>query len=141
YERDGYRCMAPGCTARCCNDDHHVHYRSRGGKDGFENELCLCRFHHQQGEHGRYARVRGRAPLDLVFRLGTPETGEWYKNERRLGRRAAWDGGGTLQIGERYCEIGMGSVLRRACVKALRCSIGAGTLGRRELLIAVLRNL
>jgi len=89
YERDGYRCMAPGCTARCCNDDHHVHYRSHGGKDGFENEVCLCRFHHQQGEHGRYARVRGRAPLDLVFRLGTPEAGEWNRNERKIDVRAA----------------------------------------------------
>jgi len=46
--------------------------------------MALCSFHHLQGEHGRFARVRGKAPLDVVWRLGTPELATWWKNERRL---------------------------------------------------------
>jgi hypothetical protein len=84
YERDGYRCMAPGCTARAQIQDHHIHYRSHQGSDEPWNQLTLCAFHHQQGEHGRFARVRGTAPLDLIWRLGTPELATWWKNERRL---------------------------------------------------------
>jgi hypothetical protein len=85
YWRDGTRCMAPGCTSRTWQDDHHIEYRSGGGSDQLWNQLCLCRFHHQQGEHGRFARVRGRAPIDVVWRLGTRALATWYRNEVRLG--------------------------------------------------------
>jgi hypothetical protein len=86
YWRDGTRCMAPGCTARSGQDDHHIEYRSGGGSDELWNQLCLCRFHHQQGEHGRFARVRGRAPIDVVWRLGTRGLAAWYRNEVRIQR-------------------------------------------------------
>src|SRR5206468_3657643 len=78
YARDGWRCMAPGCTSRRNLEDHHVRYRSRGGKNGLENRICLCRFHHQQGEHGRLASCRGVAPLKILWSLGKDAIGGWY---------------------------------------------------------------
>jgi 5-methylcytosine-specific restriction endonuclease McrA len=84
YRRDGYRCMAPGCIARVHLETHHVVYRSRGGVDTMENLLVLCRFHHQQGEHGTRARVRGKAPLGVTWRLGEAKLATWWRNERRL---------------------------------------------------------
>ena len=84
YQRDGHGCMAPGCTARCAIEDHHIVYRSRRGSDEPWNRLCLCRFHHHQGEHGQLVKCRGKAPLDVIWRLGEPELGTWWRNERRL---------------------------------------------------------
>ena len=91
YARDGWRCMAPGCTAHANLEDHHVQYRSRDGDDSPENRVTLCRYHHQRGEHGGTMRVHGRAPLDLEFTLG----GQTYRNERRTGRAEPhrWTGG------------------------------------------------
>ena len=88
YAREGWRCGAPGCTARVHIEDHHIRYRSRSGGDELWNQLCLCRAHHQHGEHGLLAQCRGRAPLDVVWRLGRPELASWFRNERRLNRPA-----------------------------------------------------
>ncbi|MFQ5718070.1 MAG: HNH endonuclease [Acidobacteriota bacterium] len=85
YERDGWRCAAPGCTSRRHLESHHIVYRSRGGDlKADENQVCLCRFHHQQGEHGSFAAVRGVAPLGLIWRLGSPRVGRFFRNEREL---------------------------------------------------------
>ena len=84
YVRDGWRCMAPGCTSRRNLETHHVVYRSQGGGDELENLVCLCRFHHQMGEHGSLARVRGVAPLGLVWELGKNGIGGRFRNEIRL---------------------------------------------------------
>ena len=85
YARDGWRCSAPGCTSRRNLEDHHVVYRSRGGdRTALSNRVCLCRFHHQRGEHGELASCRGRAPLDLTWRLGRRDVSEWFRNERRI---------------------------------------------------------
>ena len=84
YVRDGFRCSAPGCTSRRNLEDHHITYRSRGGSDDLANRVCLCRFHHRQGEHGDLAKVEGTAPLQLMFRLGRPDVARWVRNERRL---------------------------------------------------------
>jgi hypothetical protein len=84
HVRDGWRCAAPGCTSRRNLEEHHVVYRSRGGDDDPANLVTLCRFHHQRGEHDGLARVRGRAPLDLAWRLGRADLGTWYRNERRV---------------------------------------------------------
>ncbi len=84
YVRDGWRCTAPGCMSRRNLEDHHLLYRSRGGSDALSNRTCLCRFHHQRGEHGELASCGGTAPLGIVWRLGRSELGEWYSNERRL---------------------------------------------------------
>ena len=84
YERAGYRCEAPGCTSRRNLEMHHIVYRSRGGRSTSDNLVCLCRMHHQQGEHGGQARCRGRAPLGVVWRLGVPNLATWFRNEMRL---------------------------------------------------------
>ncbi len=83
YSRDGWRCTAPGCTSRKHLEDHHVVYRSRGGGDELSNRTCLCRFHHQRGEHGELASCRGSAPLNLHWRLGRRELGARFRSERR----------------------------------------------------------
>src|SRR6267142_973944 len=84
FVRDGWRCLAPACSSRRNLEDHHVHYRSHLGGNGQHNRVCLCRFHHQRGEHGGLASCRGTAPLSLTWRLGSAEVGRWYRNERRL---------------------------------------------------------
>ena len=84
YVRDGWRCMAPGCTSRRNLETHHIVYRSQGGSDADENLVCLCRFHHQMGEHGGLARVRGVAPLGLVWELGRDACGGRFRNELHL---------------------------------------------------------
>jgi hypothetical protein len=85
YIRDGWRCAAPGCTSRRNLEDHHLRYRSRGGDDGLANRICLCRFHHQRGEHGGLASCRGTAPTGVIWRLGRRDAApRWYTNERRV---------------------------------------------------------
>ena len=88
YIRDGWRCSAPGCSSRRNLEDHHLVYRSRGGSKAHRNRLCLCRFHHQMGEHGGLASCRGEAPLGVVWRLGREPLASWFRNERRLGMTA-----------------------------------------------------
>jgi hypothetical protein len=87
YRRDGYRCMAPGCTARQQLESHHLQYRSRGGSHRSTNLLTLCFFHHQQGEHGMLAHCEGTAPLDILWRLGHADLATWWRNEMRLAPR------------------------------------------------------
>jgi hypothetical protein len=82
YARDGWRCMAPGCTSRRNLEDHHLVYRSHRGSNDESNRICLCRFHHRQGEHGELATCRGEAPLDVVWTLGRHAIGGTYRNER-----------------------------------------------------------
>ncbi len=84
HSRDGWRCGAPGCTARRNLQIHHIEHRARGGGDDPSNLHDVCAFHHLRGEHGDLARCQGRAPLDVVWRLGTLELGVWYRNERRI---------------------------------------------------------
>ena len=83
YIRDGWRCMAPGCTSRRHLESHHVVYRSRQGGDELSNRVCLCRFHHQEGEHGNYASCRGTAPLGLIWSMGAGGIAGRFKNERQ----------------------------------------------------------
>ena len=87
FIRDGWRCAAPGCTSRRNLEVHHVVYRSRRGGEDDTNQSCLCRFHHQRGEHGGLASCSGTAPLGLLWRLGRRELGRWYRNDRRIGDR------------------------------------------------------
>jgi hypothetical protein len=85
YARDGWRCSAAGCSSRRNLENHHPRYRSRGGsRTDPANQTCACRFHHQWGEHGVLATVRGRAPLGLVWRLGRDGIGGRFRNERSL---------------------------------------------------------
>ncbi|MGH9798658.1 MAG: HNH endonuclease, partial [Candidatus Polarisedimenticolia bacterium] len=84
YIRDGWRCTAPACTSARNLEDHHIVYRSQQGNDDLCNRTCLCRFHHQRGEHGRLASCTGTAPLGITWRLGPPDLATWYRNERRI---------------------------------------------------------
>ena len=93
YIRDGWRCTAPGCTSRRNLEDHHVVYRARGGGDDLSNRICLCRFHHQRGEHGGLALCRGVAPLGLVWRLGRDGRGGRFQNEKKLDYGFSSDSG------------------------------------------------
>ncbi|MFQ5701309.1 MAG: hypothetical protein ACE5HU_05640 [Acidobacteriota bacterium] len=85
YIRDGWRCTAPGCTSRRNLEEHHIVYRSRGGDDELSNRTCLCRFHHQAGEHGGRVSCRGTAPLGIRWQLGRGGIGGAYRNELSSG--------------------------------------------------------
>jgi hypothetical protein len=84
YRRDGYRCTAPGCTARVAIEEHHVVFRSRGGSDAPTNRIALCAAHHAAlHEHGTLAVV-GCAPVGLTWVVGAAGVARRYCCERRL---------------------------------------------------------
>jgi hypothetical protein len=70
FERDGWRCAVPACTARASLHDHHVLYRSRGGDNARDNRVAICAAHHLNGIHRFRIRVSGVAPHDLTWQLG-----------------------------------------------------------------------
>jgi hypothetical protein len=70
YEREGYRCMAPGCSGRCHLEAHHLEHRAQGGSDEPANLVTLCAFHHRQGVHGFVMEAEGPAPTQTRFTLG-----------------------------------------------------------------------
>jgi hypothetical protein len=70
FERDGWRCAVPACTARTSLHDHHVVYRSRGGDNGRDNRVAICATHHLNGVHKFRIRVAGTAPHDLTWEIG-----------------------------------------------------------------------
>ncbi len=74
FERDGFRCTAPGCTARRNLHSHHIVFRSAGGPDEPWNRTTLCAFHHQRGVHAGLVHCTGRAPDALLFSLGVRPT-------------------------------------------------------------------
>src|SRR5439155_1211613 len=45
FERDGWRCAVPACTARASLRDHHVIYRSHGGDNARDNRVAICAAH------------------------------------------------------------------------------------------------
>src|SRR5205823_1678966 len=51
FERDGWRCAVPACTARASLRDHHVIYRSHGGDNARDNRVAICAAHHLNGIH------------------------------------------------------------------------------------------
>jgi hypothetical protein len=83
-ERDGCRCTAPGCTARRNLQVNHIQERSHGGPDAAWNLHAVCAAHHLHYIHGGRASVRGRAPGNMVWRLGRPVVAQWFVNERRI---------------------------------------------------------
>jgi len=84
YRRAGWRCEVPGCTSRSNLEDHHLRYRSHGGGNALRNRNCMCRGHHQRGQHGGLLSCSGTAPLGVTWRLGAPRFATWYRNDRRL---------------------------------------------------------
>ncbi len=80
FERDGFRCTAPGCTGRNNLHSHHIRFRSHQGPDEPWNRTTLCAYHHERALHlERTIRTRGRAPDRLVFALG-PEPAERFRS-------------------------------------------------------------
>jgi hypothetical protein len=92
-ERDGYRCLVPGCTSRRNLQVHHVRYRAAGGGNERENRVALCAFHHLRCLHAGLLRVQGRAPDALVFELGVraggPPLARYRSGDVALPREAA----------------------------------------------------
>jgi len=70
FERDGYRCTVPACTARRNLQSHHIRFRSACGPDVDWNRTTLCAFHHHRGVHAGSLGIRGRAPDGLTYELG-----------------------------------------------------------------------
>ncbi len=70
FERDGWRCTAPGCSSYRNLHDHHIVFRSAGGSDELANRTTLCAWHHLRGVHAGMMRCLGEAPDTLVFELG-----------------------------------------------------------------------
>ncbi|UCE02193.1 MAG: HNH endonuclease [Candidatus Latescibacterota bacterium] len=83
-ERDGCRCTLPGCTSRRHLEVNHVRELGRGGSNAEHNLHAVCAPHHRLCIHGGRARVRGRAPLEIVWRIGRAELAQWFRNERRV---------------------------------------------------------
>jgi hypothetical protein len=75
FERDGWRCAAPGCRSRRNLQDHHIIFRSLGGGNARWNRITLCAWHHIHGIHGGRARVRGHAGEALYWQLGSRRNG------------------------------------------------------------------
>jgi hypothetical protein len=73
FERDGWRCAVPACTARRNMHDHHLLFRSRGGHNERDNRITLCVWHHLHGIHGSdggLIRAWGRAPDAVRWEVG-----------------------------------------------------------------------
>jgi hypothetical protein len=70
FERDGFRCTVPGCTARRNLQSHHVWFRSACGPDVAWNRTTVCSYHHHRGVHAGNLAIRGRAPDGLIYELG-----------------------------------------------------------------------
>ena len=78
-ERDGFRCMIPGCSSRCYLNDHHIKYRSHGGGDELSNNTGACTAHHNHCIHdNHYITVTGTAPDNLVIAMGVENGREPY---------------------------------------------------------------
>jgi 5-methylcytosine-specific restriction endonuclease McrA len=70
FERDGWRCAVPGCSARRNLHDHHLVFRSRGGHNGRDNRVSVCAWHHLRGIHAGRVRAWGEAPDHVHWELG-----------------------------------------------------------------------
>jgi hypothetical protein len=70
FERDGWRCTVPGCSARSMLHDHHIRFRSRGGDNRRTNRTAVCVPHHIFGIHAGRIRARGIAPNEIYWELG-----------------------------------------------------------------------
>jgi hypothetical protein len=70
FERDGWRCTAPGCSSYRNLHRHHIVFRSHCGSEKPSNLTTLCAWHHQRGVHGHILRCTGIAPDELRFELG-----------------------------------------------------------------------
>jgi hypothetical protein len=70
FERDGWRCVVPGCSSRRNLHDHHVVFRSHGGDSSRGNRVTVCAAHHLHGIHVGIVRAEGKAPDQIEWALG-----------------------------------------------------------------------
>ncbi len=84
YERDGYRCMAPGCTSRAEIQEHHIVFRSKGGSEKPTNRVSLCAAHHLRGVHAGLLRLKGKAGHMIEAHLGRPDVAVAYRDDLRI---------------------------------------------------------
>ena len=56
FERDGWRCTAPGCTSYRDLHRHHIVFRSHNGGNRHSNLTTLCWWHHKVGIHQHVQR-------------------------------------------------------------------------------------
>ena len=76
FERDGWRCRAPGCASRRNLQVHHVIFRSHGGSDDDANLVVLCAAHHLQCIHRGWLRCHALPHGLLAWELAPdPERG------------------------------------------------------------------
>jgi len=75
FERDGWRCTVPACTARKSLHDHHVKFRSRGGGNEQANRSSSCATHHLRLIHRGHVRSSGTAPAAIRWELGVRPDG------------------------------------------------------------------
>ena len=91
--RDGFLCTSPGCTSHGHLENHHLHFKSRGGSDALTNRTTVCAGHHRPAIHLGSAELGGFAPAHLIARLGLhPTTGcafAAYIGERRVSDSTA----------------------------------------------------
>jgi len=90
-DRDGWRCLAPGCTSRSNLNAHHLVFRSHSGSDDAGNLVTLCVGHHQAGVHDNLIRCYGRAPDAVWWEFGIrPDAPPLlrYFGDRIVGARA-----------------------------------------------------
>jgi hypothetical protein len=133
FNRDHYRCTAPGCTARRSLQSHHLVFQSAGGPDEPWNRTTLCAFHHQRGIHAHTMRCSGRAPEGLIFELGLRAAGP------PLLRARAGDvllqARGPSPAARTRVELNLDDATpfppaRRPCAASSRTSAGASTSAR-----------
>jgi hypothetical protein len=70
FERDGWRCVVPGCSSRRNLHDHHVVFRSQGGGNERDNRITVCAAHHLHGIHEGIITAAGRAPDGIEWAMG-----------------------------------------------------------------------
>jgi len=90
-DRDGWRCLAPGCTSRSHLNAHHLVFRSHSGSDDAGNLVTLCVGHHQAGVHDNLIRCYGRAPDAIWWEFGVRPDGPplvRYFGDRIVSARA-----------------------------------------------------
>ena len=88
YERDGWRCVVPGCHSYRNLHAHHIRFRSLGGSDELGNLATLCAAHHQRGVHAGQIRIHGTAPHALRFEM---PLGSWRSGDVKASSATAGD--------------------------------------------------
>ncbi len=94
-DRDGWRCMAPGCwsmgTGRL--HEHHIIFKSHGGAlEDPRNLVAACTQHHKRMLHEGFIRCTGDAPDELIWAYGVDEGQEpflLYEGETLVAGEAA----------------------------------------------------